>query len=67
MTETASIEKVYMELLALKKEIDFIKTRIMDIEVVMTSEEEAQLEDALEQHKKGKTKKLEDLKKELGD
>ena len=65
--EKISMEKVYFELLALRKEVDFIKTRVIDMEVIMTLEEEAQLEDALVQHKKGKTKKLEDLKRELGD
>ena len=67
MEETANIQNVYKELLALRKEINFIKSRMVDLEIIMDSDEEAQLEEALEYHKKGKTKKLEDLRKELGD
>ncbi len=67
MTETVNMEKMYLELLALRKEVQFIKDRVVEIEVVMTPQEETLLEDALQAHKRGKTKKLEDFKKELGD
>ena len=58
---------MYKELLALRKEIQFIKTHMVEIDMIMTPEKETQLEEALEEHKKGRTKRLEDLKKELGD
>jgi len=64
MTETLNLEKMYRELLALKKEMHFIKTHVVDI---MSDEEELQLDDSLEDHKKGKTIRLEDLKNKLGD
>jgi hypothetical protein len=67
MTEIINMEKMYRELLALKKEVQFIKNRIVDIDLIMVPEEEAKLEEALEEHKKGRAKKFEDLKKELGD
>ncbi|MEK6872768.1 MAG: hypothetical protein AABW90_02025 [Nanoarchaeota archaeon] len=67
MAETINMEKMYMELLALKKEVQFIKNRMIDIDLIMTSDEEVVLDEALEAHKKGKTKRYEDLKKELGD
>ncbi|MFH1290927.1 MAG: hypothetical protein ABIH92_06005 [Nanoarchaeota archaeon] len=67
MEETVNLNKVYAEILVIRKEIDFIKSRVMDLEIIMEPEEEAQLDEALEYHKKGKTKRLEDLKKELGD
>ena len=67
MAETINMEKVYMELLALRREVQLIKNHMVEIDVIMTPEEEAQLKETLDLHKKGKTRKLEDLKKELGD
>ena len=67
MTETMNIEKMYKELLALKKEVHFIKSRIESVNVIMTPEEETQLRETLELHERGKTRRFEDLKKELGD
>ena len=67
MAETISIEKMYREILALRKEVHDIKNHMVEIDVIMTPEEETQLEETLELHKKGKTKRFEDLKAELGD
>lgn len=67
MEETINIEKMHKELLALKKEVQFIKSHMAEIEVIMTPEEEIQLGETLGLHEKGKTKRFEDLKKELGD
>jgi hypothetical protein len=67
MAETINMEKMYMELLALRKEVHDIKNHMVEIDVIMTPEEETQLEETLELHKKGKTKRFEDLKAELGD
>lgn len=67
MPETINVEKMYRELLALRKEVQAIRNRMVDIELVMTSDEEDSLTEALEEHKRGKTKKYEDLKKEMGD
>jgi hypothetical protein len=67
MTETVNMEKMYRELLALRKEVHDIKNHMVEIDVIMTPEEESQLEETLELHKKGKTKRFEDLRAELGD
>ena len=67
MAETINMEKMYKELLALRREIHEIKNHMVEIDVIMTPEEETQLEETLELHKKGKTKRFEDLKAELGD
>ena len=67
MPETINMEKMYREILALRKEVHDIKNHMVEIDVIMTPEEEAQLEETLELHKQGKTKRFEDLKKELGD
>ena len=67
MIETINMEKMYREILALRKEVHDIKNHMVEIDVIMTPEEETQLEETLELHKKGKTKRFEDLKAELGD
>lgn len=61
------MEKMYREILALRREVQLIKNHMTELDVIMTPEEEAQLEETLELHKKGKTKSFVDLKKELGD
>ena len=66
MIETINMEKMYREILALRKEVHDIKNHMVEIDAIMTPEEESQLEETLELHKKGKTKRFEDLKKELG-
>lgn len=58
---------MYKEILALRKEVHDIKNHMVEIDVIMTPEEEAQLEETLQLHKQRKTKRFEDLKNELGD
>jgi len=67
MAEIINMKKMYREILALRREVQLIKNHMVEIDVIMTPEEETQLEETLELHKKGKTKRLNDLKKELGD
>ncbi|MEK6914415.1 MAG: hypothetical protein AABW83_02080 [Nanoarchaeota archaeon] len=67
MSKTINMEEIYRELLVLRKEVHEIKNYMVEIDVVMTPEEESQLEETLELHKQGKTKRFEDLKKELSD
>ena len=67
MAETINMEKMYREILALRREVQLIKNHMIKVEIIMTPEEEAQLEETIDLHKKGRTRKLEDLKKELGD
>ena len=67
MPETINMEKMYREILALRREVQLIKNHMVEMDVIMTPEEETQLEETLELHKRGKTKKFDDLKKELGD
>ena len=66
MTETINMEKMYKELLALRKEVQFIKTHMVNQDTIMTTEEEERYERAMQEYKEGKTISLKDLKKELG-
>ena len=67
MAETINMEKMCREILALRMEVQTIKNHMAEIDVIMTPEEEIQLEETLELHKKGKTRRFEDLKAELSD
>ena len=65
MGETVNIKDLYKELLALRKEVNFIKEFIVDLDSIMTPEEEEKFEKAMEEYRKGRTISLEDLKEEL--
>ncbi|MBS3079935.1 hypothetical protein J4221_00525 [Candidatus Pacearchaeota archaeon] len=65
MAETINMEKMYREILALRKEVQFIKTHMFDPDTIMTTEEEERFERAMKEYKERKTIPLEDLKKEL--
>ena len=66
MPETIDSEKIYMELLALRREVQFIKMHMFDPDTIMTTEEEERYERAVQEYEEGKTTSLENLKKELG-
>ena len=65
MSETAN-QEILQELKNIKKELDFIKDHMVDVDTLMTAEEEQQFQKAMKEHKEGKTTSLGDLKKELG-
>lgn len=65
MVETVSMEKMYGELIALRREVQFIKTHMFDPDTVMTIEEEERYDRAMQELKEGKTTSLEDLEKEM--
>lgn len=66
MPETINMERMYEELLALRREVQFIKTHMFDPDTIMTTEEEERYERAMQELSEGKTTSLEDLKEELG-
>ena len=66
MAETATIEKIYEELKALKNEVVFIKSHMFDPDTIMTSEESRRFEQSIKELKEGKTTPLSQIKKELG-
>lgn len=65
MVEIVNVEKMYKELLAIRREVQFIKEHMFDPDTIMTIEEEERYERAMQELKEGKTISLEDLKKEL--
>ena len=67
MEETINMEKVYREILALKREVNFIKDHMVDVDLILTPEENSELDESLKELKKGKTFSLEDIKKDRED
>jgi len=60
-----TIEKEIMEeLKAIRKDLDFIKEHMVDIDAILTSEEEKILEEAMKELREGKATKLEKLESE---
>lgn len=61
----ALLEQVYTELKSLKKEVHFIKEHMIDIDTIMTPEEEGRFNESMNDLKERKTTSLADMKKEL--
>lgn len=53
------------EIRAMRKDLNYIKRHMVDADSILTSDEEARLEKSLEEHRKGKTIRLENFEKEL--
>ena len=64
MAETISTNKIYETLIELKREVDFIKNHMIDVDVMLTPEENAELNESLKELEEGKTFSLEDIKKD---
>ena len=64
MSETININKIYETLVELKREVNFIKNHMVDVDVILTPEENIELDESLKELEKGKTFSLEDIKKD---
>ena len=64
-TETVN-QQVAEELKAIRADLNFIKEHMVDIDTILTLEEEKKLDEAIEEYKSGKTVSLEDFEKEAG-
>jgi hypothetical protein len=61
----ATLEKVYDELKSLKKDVRFIKQHMVDVDTMLTPEEEERFEEGMKEYKEGKAVSLEDFEKEM--
>ena len=59
------LQQVLEKLDDIKSELDYIKLHMVDIDTLLTPEEEARLEESLEDYKKGQTISLEKFEKEM--
>ncbi|MDP4039411.1 MAG: hypothetical protein Q8P57_02425 [Candidatus Pacearchaeota archaeon] len=64
MAETISTNKIYETLIELKREVDFIKNHMVDVDIILTPEESAELNESLKELEEGRTFSLEDIKKD---
>ncbi len=65
--QTQNVNKeILVRLTKLQSDIEYIKEHIVDIDTVLTIEEEEALEESLKELKEGKTISHKQLKKELG-
>jgi len=62
----AIIEKeIWEELKVIRRELGYIKEHMVDVDTVLTQEEERILDESLREFEEGETTKLEDFEKEL--
>ena len=62
--EQVSIPKeVIEELKMIRRDLDYIKKHMIDVDTILTIDEERRLEESLEEYKEGKTIKLQDFEK----
>ena len=54
------------ELKAMRKDLDYIKEHMIDIDTILTPAEKEALDEADKEYREGKTISLEKLRKELG-
>ena len=64
MAEMINMNIIYKTLIELKKEVDFIKNHIVDVDIILTPEENIELDESLKELEEGKTFSLEDIKKD---
>ncbi len=57
--------QIMQELKEIRQELNFIKQHMVDADTILTKEEVVLLDEALEEHKRGETTTIDDLRKEL--
>ncbi len=65
MTQTIIPKEVTTELRAIRKDLNYIKMHMVDVDTILTPEEEIKLEESLREYKEGKATLLEDFEKEI--
>ena len=60
-------KEIMKELKAIRNDLAYIKEHMIDIDVILTPEEEKILEEGIKEFKEGKSIKLEDLERDRGE
>jgi hypothetical protein len=66
MAEAEIPKEVVEELRAIREGLDYIKAHMVDVDMILTPEEEERLEESLREYKEGKATPLEEFEKEMG-
>ena len=64
MVESVTLNQIFNELKNLKKEVDYIKNHMIDIEVIFTKDEEYEFDESLKELEEGRTFSFEEIKKD---
>ena len=64
MVVTINMNKIYETLVELKRDVGFIKNHMADANVILTPEENIELDESLKELEEGKTFSLENIKKD---
>ena len=64
-TETVNVQQMTEELKAIRSDLDYIKKHMVDVDTILSSQEEKKLNEAVNEYKTGKSVSLEDFEKEL--
>jgi len=65
-TETKDAKEILAKLAKLQADMNYIKEHMIDVDTIISEEEEGRLDESLDEFKEGKTTSHEKLKKELG-
>jgi hypothetical protein len=57
-----SMKQVFDELQSLKKDVNFIKKHMIDVDMILTEDDKKSMKEAEEEYAKGETTSLEDIK-----
>ena len=63
---TVTLEVIHKDLKFVLKELMDIKEHMVDVDTILTPEEEEELERSMENYKLGKTRDFDKIKKEIG-
>ena len=66
ITQTVDVQQMTEELKAIRTDLDYIKKHMVDVDTILTPEEEERLDEAVEEYKSEKAVSLEDFEKQLG-
>jgi len=63
MSEAIIPKELENELKAIRADLNYIKENMVDVDTILTKEDERALDESLKEHKEGKTTPLEELKR----
>jgi len=63
MSEAALTKEIVGELKAIRQELVYIKEHMVDADSILTSEEQARLDESIKSHREGRSVKLQDFRR----
>ncbi len=61
-----SVSEVVEELKEIRKDLEYINVHMVDVDTILTHEEEMRLDENLKEYEKGEATRFEDFEKEIG-